>query len=331
MAKLAIKGHKSRGEEVIEILEMLGGKNLYNYYADCDSLCFYMQRDKIIYRDDVNNCEDLLIFTLEEFLEKFPYKVGDRVRVAEYESEVRIDDMKWDGNEVQYEVFTDETEWYSAKELNLFNEPLNKVEYEKCPSWLDTSVIQPYKEETIDKTNKPVFDANAQCCDIMNQLIKEETMEEELIPRIDFNKYCKDKYLLDLGNYEIKEENGKTYAVRKQFEHPKTYKECYDVLKIPNDERYIYVDVPLSYNKVLEVFTRLLICRDAYWKIADWKPTKDYDGETFSLFYNRSSDKIDKCDGLYESNVILDFPTKELRDAFKENFNDDIEFCKEFL
>lgn len=34
-------------------------------------------------------------------------------------------------------------------------------------------------EESIDKVNKAVFDANAQCCDIMNNLIKEETMEEK--------------------------------------------------------------------------------------------------------------------------------------------------------
>jgi mannose/fructose-specific phosphotransferase system component IIA len=30
-------------------------------------------------------------------------------------------------------------------------------------------------------------------------------------------------------------------------------------------------------------------------------------------------------------NTILAFPTSEMRDAFKENFDDDIEFCKEFL
>ena len=29
-------------------------------------------------------------------------------------------------------------------------------------------------------------------------------MDEKLIPKIDFNEYSKDKYLLDLGKYEIK-------------------------------------------------------------------------------------------------------------------------------
>ena len=171
----------------------------------------------------------------------------------------------------------------------------------------------------------------------MNQLIKEETMEEELIPRIDFNKYCKDKYLLDLGNYEIKEENGKTYAVRKQFEHPKSYKECYDVLKIPNDERYIYIDVPLSYNKVLETFTQLLICRNAYWKIAGeqmgldkpWKPDWSNPSERKYCIVNTEGNITEWIQKT--TNKILAFPTVEMRDAFYENFKELINQCKELL
>lgn len=37
MAQLAINGHATRGEEVIEILEMLGGSNPHNYSADCST------------------------------------------------------------------------------------------------------------------------------------------------------------------------------------------------------------------------------------------------------------------------------------------------------
>ena len=32
MGNIAIKGHPTRGKEVIEILEMLGAKNKYNLY-----------------------------------------------------------------------------------------------------------------------------------------------------------------------------------------------------------------------------------------------------------------------------------------------------------
>ena len=31
-------------------------------------------------------------------------------------------------------------------------------------------------------------------------------MEDKLMPRIDLTGYTKDKYIIDLGNYEIKEE-----------------------------------------------------------------------------------------------------------------------------
>ena len=120
MANLAIKGHATRGKEVIEILEMLGGKNRHEYVASRDYYGFFIGDEtssRTIYYDGLYNFYDEdVIFTLEEFLEKFPYKVGDRVRVYEYESEVCISKMYWDGNEVQYEVVTDEVEWYSAAE-----------------------------------------------------------------------------------------------------------------------------------------------------------------------------------------------------------------------
>lgn len=101
MALLAIKGHKTRGSEVIEILEMLGGCNPHNYSADCDSLCFYIGKDtNIIYYDWVNNCYedgDTLVFTLEEFLWKYPYKVGDKVLYHETKS--YITSIKWDNRD----------------------------------------------------------------------------------------------------------------------------------------------------------------------------------------------------------------------------------------
>lgn len=110
--------------------------------------------------------------------------------------------------------------------------------------------------------------------------------------------------------------------------YPETYEECCGVLKIPNDERYIDVDVPLNYNQLLTIFTKLLICRDAYWKMAgDWKSSD------CQICYgiSKSCDKIEKFDDLFGGVMILEFPTKEMRDAFLENFKDLIEQCKELL
>jgi uncharacterized protein YutE (UPF0331/DUF86 family) len=124
---LAIKGHKTRGKEVIELLEMLGGSNIHNLSGN-KNFAYYVNAHENIIRgiDFLFGYEDMKFFTLEEFLEKYPFKVGDRVRIPEYESEVRIDKMYWDGYEIQYEVYTDEVETYSAEELNQWNESNNK-------------------------------------------------------------------------------------------------------------------------------------------------------------------------------------------------------------
>ena len=97
MANLAIKGHTTRGKEVIEILEMLGGFNKHNYCADSDSLCFYVcNENNVIYYNWVNSCyedEDTFVFTIEEFIEMFPYKIGDKVIIKAKNQEAIIDKM----------------------------------------------------------------------------------------------------------------------------------------------------------------------------------------------------------------------------------------------
>ena len=44
-----------------------------------------------------------------------------------------------------------------------------------------------------------------------------------------------------------------------------------------------------------------------------------------------SSKVFETFGGLGYINYILTFPTREMRDAFKENFDSDIEICKELL
>ena len=136
MAQLVIKGHATRGKEVIEILEMLGGRNPHSYIADCDSLCFSIGKGtNTIYYDWVKDCyedKDILVFTLEEFLEKYPYKVGDKVLINDDINDVyTIKSMIWDAEieEVAYRIeaidgiednyywFTSEMERYLEQEI----------------------------------------------------------------------------------------------------------------------------------------------------------------------------------------------------------------------
>ena len=129
--KLAIKGHPTRGKEVIELLEMMGGVNVDSHkghFPDEWKSSYYIYGDNTIQfaRDEFLLKLNFVIFTLEEFLEKFPFKVGDFVNAPEYESEARICDMRWNGYEIEYMVHEcveedDNAKWYTAEELSKWN------------------------------------------------------------------------------------------------------------------------------------------------------------------------------------------------------------------
>lgn len=353
MTQLAIKGHVTRGKEVIQLLEILGGKSNSNMNGYNDDLYYFIAKDGLIYGSNIEyeelNCK-YTIFALEEFEEKFPYKVGDKV-IAYAEgclAKFTIQDMRW-------------------------NYELNKVEYKICSSWLDASLIQPYKEETNMKTdckNCGLHYGSVRCFDMDycpnnqpklyavglkdGEVIKYEVnMEDNKATgsRIDFS--LTERIELDLGDtHEVVVENGKTYVVKKKPQYPKDYDECCEVLmgktdfqdfelvltKLStniNEENSISPEPP--YISLINNFYKLLICRDAYWKIAGeqmglrklWKP--DWCSEldlNYTIIYN----------GLFiiklndtSRHALLAFPTAEMRDAFYENFKDLIEQCKELL
>ena len=149
---------------------------------------------------------------------------------------------------------------------------------------------------------------------------------------INLTNYNKSEIELILGDKEIIERSGKFYAITKKSQYPKTYKECCDVLGLntmANDAQ--------GYEAVLIIrFQELLIARNAYWKIAGeqmglgkpWEPNWKDDSDKYFICYLK--------DDLWMSNIrdcnrFLVFPTKEMRDAFCENFKDSIENCKELL
>ena len=128
------------------------------------------------------------------------------------------------------------------------------------------------------------------------------------------NENYADKVELCLGDdYEIVVEDDRTFVQRKKSKYPKTYEECCKVLGI--DEEMI-VEGGWYRNGFVRCFYKLLICRDAYWKIAgNWKP--DYD--------NTRQEKWGTT-----KNFALPFPNKEMLDAFNENFKDLVEKCENY-
>ena len=172
-----------------------------------------------------------------------------------------------------------------------------------------------------------------------------ESVEEETKPNIieEAKTYwdsIKDAWICPEG-YQFKDEHGnvinatKIVLENKKKEYPKTYEECAKELGY---NQVMPKDHILGYRgTLLSTFQQLLICRDAYWKIAGeemglgkpWEP--DYLSDNYRYCIVSDFGKIIKNAYKNGENHILPFPTPEMRDAFYENFKGLINECKELL
>lgn len=317
--ELGIKGHPTRGYEVIKILEMMGGKNCYNVVGNYDNNFYHIDDyNNISYSyigpDEIKGYE---IFSLDEFLKKFPYKVGDKVKVwinydhfgghrAELEV-AEIKSMRW--NSARSEIA------YRLKDINgeFYKDVINgKVDEDE--------------ENLFHTTNE----------------------YEEIVEKSFQGGYEKCKSDIQLNGYELPDgyhftdENGNVIDTTKILikknspTYPKTYDECRELLHLQDsmiESRCGYEYTLISY------FQQLLMCRDAYWKIAGeqmglgkpWKPNFTNNDEVrYGIYTTANKVEKDFC-GVGDVNTILTFPTVEMRDAFYNNFRDLIEQCKELL
>lgn len=146
------------------------------------------------------------------------------------------------------------------------------------------------------------------------------------------------------NGYELQEDG--YFSWINEREYPKTYKKCCrvigfcsDTLKWGNPFRINRNTHPYikHLDNLIECFCKLRICRDAYWKIAGeemgigkpWKP--DFESGASVFIINTAFGEISKAEYLGHLSHILAFPSAEMRDAFKENFKELIESCKELL
>jgi len=139
--------------------------------------------------------------------------------------------------------------------------------------------------------------------------------------------------------YIFKDEHGnvinatKIVLEKKKKEYPKTYEECCEVLGLEDS----IIEGCLGYEyKLLNVFQKLLMCRDAYWKLAGdemglgkpWEPDWNNISDKYCIYFVSGNAWSKECQ---TRQCPFAFPTPEMRDAFKENFDQDIEICKELL
>ncbi len=155
--------------------------------------------------------------------------------------------------------------------------------------------------------------------------------------RSDFNvEWCESENDKVPNGYEL-QEDGYFSWVHKKKEYPKTYEECCKVLDW-NHRDYDRVGYKSELLCKLQV---LLLCRDAYWKIAGeemglgkpWEPDYDSGVNKFGIICLNGVVQESNPTTNWERhlNKVLDFPTEEMRDAFYENFKELIEQCKALL
>lgn len=79
--KIAIQGHLTRGKEVIQILENLGGKNVKELTGTHETFYYINDKNEIIDDHKKYIPSTYQLYTLEEFEKEFPFKIGDNVQI----------------------------------------------------------------------------------------------------------------------------------------------------------------------------------------------------------------------------------------------------------
>lgn len=123
--------------------------------------------------------------------------------------------------------------------------------------------------------------------------------------------------------YKLRQRIFDKFVFERMNDRPTDIKEAVEILDISMfmSENYR--------KKQLETLQRLLILRDAWWKMADdWKPDWNNVSDKHCIYFVSGEIWLTECQ---TRQCTLAFPTAEMRDAFYDNFKELIDKCKELL
>lgn len=193
--KLAIKGHFTRGWEVIELLEMMGGDNRWKASGEIEKVYYSISNGVILYGPQI--VKDTVIFTLEEFLEKYPFKIGDKVIDKADGCPGIISEMKWDEDVSDMKYFVAvgngiDFGWFTNDSINFF-----KIE----------------KNENLEENKFPPFEPMFKMNDELEYMVPDGYEITEASKDKVFIKPIKPKYpktlgdcckvIVDIGDYQM--------------------------------------------------------------------------------------------------------------------------------
>ena len=227
MAQLAFKGSNTEGDKIIRILNTLGGKNKLHCTGKFENRIYFINKNGIIesIEYDMRTPDEHLVMEIKGFVKMYPYEFGDTVIANGVEC--LISDIKWLSDEeiIIYEIF------------HKYNSPLN--------GWCYSCELSPLPKKETDKEERHV---NQITEDIFIDQLTSKCSLIVLKPDV-----CDNEVEIKIGDYEIEERDGKTFAVlkKKKFNMDSFCEAINIIKKYSNiDEQYIInmVDCHLYLN-----------------------------------------------------------------------------------
>lgn len=176
IGNLAIKGHETRGKEVIEILEMLGGVNTYNLIGNKKFAYYIIDSNKEIKGGSyIFGDEDYIFLTVEDFFKTYPYKVGDEVNCPCKGCVKTVTSMNWDSycNTVTYKL--DDRIYINIDQLKVVND-LPTIDFQ--PNEENKPDLLQQLKDYFDNTPREVIEKEWHEYDKFNEI--EPTVKEYL-------------------------------------------------------------------------------------------------------------------------------------------------------
>ena len=269
------------------------------------------------------------------------YKIGDKVRIKSLdwynENKDGAGYIRYERVGAAYPVFFSKYMSNFCGEIltikSVYNHSYHMSETSSCEYWTD-EMIECKVEDNFESTANSITQSESDAIE------KAKTYWDSI----------KDAWICPNG-YIFKDENGnvieakKIVLEKKKKEYPKTYEECCTILGFHYDHYLTYDDEKdinptkeeEEFIDLIDVFSRLIVCRNAYWKLygeemglgKPWEPDWTKADERKYCIVNTEGNITKWVQKT--TNKILAFPTSEMRDAYYENFKELIEECKELL
>jgi hypothetical protein len=186
MKILAFKGERDFGDKVIELLEMLGGVNKFKTTAWQPNKWLFINENRENAIEKVKGSTYDIItnyaaYTLETFLQKFPFKKHETVIVNNLNSKGIIVKMEWNGSEVIYTC-------------NVDNQTIQCNKYNLTAFKNDTNVCEQEQEKTFPKTYYECYQLLFNETSVKEQILNiNEEYAKDITPFIKL-KICRDAY-----------------------------------------------------------------------------------------------------------------------------------------